>query len=471
MSDQNLPSLAGLRGPVPRIDTESENSEKSEKSDLAPIQRLPDDVLKMIRSNILDGDDTDDVCKNFARYCASSKIMCNDEAWKQACEVLGVFDNLKVEEPHFVGTVLTDVNAGVRDERNVVFSGMSYKKIFLTLCDELAAQRVVLGDDGTSQVLTRRFDDDWRELYLETVQKESPWGFEGYFQLPHKRMHSMLLIRDTMAGSYLQRLFHAWGFTGTNKTHWEGLDRILIKLFMGKPLGLLAAERRRVKKVIQQGADVDFAHQEGGWTPLGVAALEQNLNGVNLLLENNADPNKPNNDGETPLMSAMSRGSTDTNRLLMVKALLEYEADVNLEDNDGRTAPDIAIIRRHTDCAVLMVQSPGFNANKMNDEELPSSLRIAIQMRNVPVINAILPLINDENINRNGKYWNILVDAVLWHGDVNVVRALLSDPRVLVNHRSKDNKTALGYARQKIAQGFPQYQEIVDLLLEHNAVE
>ena len=458
MSDSRLPSLAGLRGPVPRIDTES---------DLAPIQQLPDDVLKKIRENILDGDDTDDVCKNFARYCATSTIMCKEEAWKQACEVLGVFDNLKVEKPYYAGTVLTDVNAGVRDERNVVFPGMSYKKIFLTLCDELADQRVVLGDDGTSQVVVRRFDDDWRELYLDSVQKGSV-GFGGYIQLPHKRMHDTLLIRDTVEGSHLQRLFTAWGFTGTNDSDWLMLDKTLIGSFM-QPYS--PDIKRRVKRYIKEGADVDFRRPQSGFTPLNVAATNLNHQGVNLLLDYNADPNKQNNDGETPLLDAMHGDGMDADRLLVVKALLEHGADVDLEDRDGRTALDVAIIRHRIDCAVLMVQSPGFNANKMNDEELPSSLTYAIRMRNVPAINAILPLISDENINRNGKYWNILADAVLWHGDVNVVRAVLADPRVLVNHRSKDNRTALGYARQKIAQGYAHYQEIVDLLLEHSAVE
>ena len=171
--------------------------------------------------------------------------------------------------------------------------------------------------------------------------------------------------------------------------------------------------KRRVKRVLTQGADVDFAQQEGGWTPLLVAATELNHEGVNLLLDYNADPDKTNNREETPLMCAMIEDGLEADRLLVVKALLEHGADVNLEYSDGHTAPDYAIARRRTDCAVLMVKTPDFNANKMNDEELPLTLNLAIQWRNVPVINAILPRINDENINRNGKYWNILANAII----------------------------------------------------------
>ena len=64
-------------------------------------------------------------------------------------------------------------------------------------------------------------------------------------------------------------------------------------------------------------------------TPLVLAAFINNKKVTELLINNcQADPNKPSEKGETPLIAAIRRNHID-----MVKFLLEKGADPNYEDN------------------------------------------------------------------------------------------------------------------------------------------
>ena len=73
-----------------------------------------------------------------------------------------------------------------------------------------------------------------------------------------------------------------------------------------------------------------------GDTPLILASREGDSNLVSLLIENGANINYVNMNGDTALMQAMNKGrSTDANT---VAKLLDYNADVSMENNEGVTA-------------------------------------------------------------------------------------------------------------------------------------
>jgi ankyrin repeat protein len=69
-----------------------------------------------------------------------------------------------------------------------------------------------------------------------------------------------------------------------------------------------------------------------GWTPLYRTVICGHLKACQFLLENNADPNIPNNLGESPLHQAANNSQYQISELL-----LQYNADPNLQQNEGDT--------------------------------------------------------------------------------------------------------------------------------------
>jgi hypothetical protein len=71
--------------------------------------------------------------------------------------------------------------------------------------------------------------------------------------------------------------------------------------------------------------------------------------GVNLLIDEGADPNASNQDGITPLMNAAWFGCSDA-----VRELLRRGADGSRKDNKGRTAQSMALERGHHEVAEML---------------------------------------------------------------------------------------------------------------------
>jgi len=90
-----------------------------------------------------------------------------------------------------------------------------------------------------------------------------------------------------------------------------------------------------IKRLVAAGTDVDGTEPEGGSTPLIVAALYGQGKAADLLIENGARIDAPNNDGSTALLVAAFFGHTE-----IVKSLLDAGANVNLRNQRGETALD-----------------------------------------------------------------------------------------------------------------------------------
>ncbi|CAL4099059.1 unnamed protein product, partial [Meganyctiphanes norvegica] len=73
---------------------------------------------------------------------------------------------------------------------------------------------------------------------------------------------------------------------------------------------------------------------KGGETPLYVASQQNRTEIVKFLLDNNADVNKANNEGQTPLFVACYRDHSDSD---VVQLLVDNNADVNKASNSGET--------------------------------------------------------------------------------------------------------------------------------------
>jgi Ankyrin repeats (3 copies)/SAM domain (Sterile alpha motif)/Ankyrin repeats (many copies) len=69
-----------------------------------------------------------------------------------------------------------------------------------------------------------------------------------------------------------------------------------------------------------------------GWTPLYRTVICGNINACQFLLSSGADPNIPNNLGESPLHQA-----SDNSQYQIAELLLKHHADPNLQQNEGDT--------------------------------------------------------------------------------------------------------------------------------------
>ena len=92
--------------------------------------------------------------------------------------------------------------------------------------------------------------------------------------------------------------------------------------------------------LIERGANASYGSKKCDFqTPLIQAALENQLEVVELLIDNGANVNANDNDFRTALMYAAKEGHVD-----VVKALLKAEPDLTLSDNDDLTAPMLAAL-------------------------------------------------------------------------------------------------------------------------------
>lgn len=105
-----------------------------------------------------------------------------------------------------------------------------------------------------------------------------------------------------------------------------------------------------LRELISRAVSLSTREIQTGRTLLHLAALELQPECARLLLEAGHEVNARDNDGETPLITAVHEGSLE-----IVKLLLSYDADVRILDNQKRTAMSICGMQGSCDIARLLI--------------------------------------------------------------------------------------------------------------------
>jgi serine/threonine-protein phosphatase 6 regulatory ankyrin repeat subunit B len=105
--------------------------------------------------------------------------------------------------------------------------------------------------------------------------------------------------------------------------------------------------------LLAEGAQVDTV-DEGGNTPLMLAAKIGNPRMVKILLAHQPEIDRTNHSGYTALMIAAEQG-----QIFIVENLLAEGASENLTNPSGLTAADLALRNGHPDVADLLERTEG----------------------------------------------------------------------------------------------------------------
>jgi len=118
-----------------------------------------------------------------------------------------------------------------------------------------------------------------------------------------------------------------------------------------------------IPALIKRGADVNSANNKGA-TPLINAVKNYNSNAVNMLLGNGADPDKSDENGYTALhYAALCKSENiddkdDYREIVMnIEALAQNNADMNKGDFDGKTPLILACINGYSDIVKLLLKN------------------------------------------------------------------------------------------------------------------
>src|SRR6056300_1340121 len=195
-----------------------------------------------------------------------------------------------------------------------------------------------------------------------------------------------------------------------------------------------------VKKLLNNGANVNQADNENGIAPLLIASYRGHTEVVKLLLAKGADANKADKNGRTPLWNASDRG-----HVKVVKVLLGARGiDVNKVDNYGQTPLIIASYEGHMDIVKLLL-AKGADINQV-DVDGESALHAASDAGHDDIVKFLMAKGADVNKADNEGRTHLWIATR--NGHVSTVRELLKSKNVQVDKADKKGWTPLMIASQ-----------------------
>jgi ankyrin repeat protein len=201
-----------------------------------------------------------------------------------------------------------------------------------------------------------------------------------------------------------------------------------------------------VRLLLDHGADVHMCTGIGCWSALHLAVKGENPEIVQMILEQNAEVEVRDSQGETPLLAASFNGNT-----AVVQLLLDHGADPHVRDVDGKTALDKAgslgvsrlLIRLNVSqtCAFLVAADHGD----------PEQMQLLLDYGASPDVRT--------------DYEETPLHLAAARGRLGAVRFLVLEVNADVNARDREGGTPLHSA----SYGPDATPELVEFLLEHGA--
>lgn len=229
-------------------------------------------------------------------------------------------------------------------------------------------------------------------------------------------------------------------------------------------------DMEQVKQLLEEGADVNFQEEEGGWSPLHNAVQMNNEDMVDLLLRSGANPGLRKRNGATPFIVAGIVGNV---RLL--ELFLSKDADINERDLHGFTAFMEAAVYGKVE-ALRFLYEKGAEVNlgrkTMEDQEKlkkggATALMDAAKNGREDAVRILLEEMGANAKARDNMGRNALIHALVNTDDSNmeaIIRLLLHHGTD-VNVRGEKGKTPLILAVEK------KHLILVQMFLEQKHIE
>ena len=211
--------------------------------------------------------------------------------------------------------------------------------------------------------------------------------------------------------------------------------------------GAMEGNTALVKRSIEQRAELETKNEEGE-TALILAAWYGSPEIVILLLENGANVNAQDKLGFTAIAKASSLGVG--RHYEIVELLIQASANVNLKTKDGRSPFILAIINGHRELSNVLKRAGAKDEPYFTAARLGNLNRVQYVMFFKPNINA------NDDLGMNSLMYSAR------NGNREILNLLLKSG-AKVDAKDKSGKTALMFAARR------GHKEIVSLLLDYDA--
>lgn len=193
-----------------------------------------------------------------------------------------------------------------------------------------------------------------------------------------------------------------------------------------------------VKKFIEEGADVNYSDEKYRITPLHNAAHFGHGEVTKVLLENGANVDAKNVEGNTPLFAAVHQQNAEVTVILIRKG-----ADVNAKNEYGY-AP-IRAASRNGNAEILKILIEGGADVNVKDNQGSTPLHVAVDEGDAETIKILID--NGADIDAIGPFGDAPIHSAVAHRHVKIVEILAGKGAKLTIRDNRGN-TPLDIAEQ-----------------------
>ena len=190
-----------------------------------------------------------------------------------------------------------------------------------------------------------------------------------------------------------------------------------------------------VEKLIEKGADVNIQDEDGDTALIGACQYKQSDVALALLNVDGIEVDLANNNGETALHRASSKGM-----LSVVEELIEKRANAKMQDKDGYTALMVACYDRHTDIALALLKHSNINVDLANNKG-ETALHHASHHGMLAVVEKLIE--KDADVNKQDKDGYTALIGACYEKHADVALALLNVDGIEVDLVNVIGETAL----------------------------